>query len=90
MLYWLQEVAIAVAKAVAEVTVDCEVQGNAYACAFGDADVRSVAKVCPSRRSDGICQTCRQTGPLILFQDAVCSFLLELALLGQNCCWLVG
>jgi len=40
--------AAAVARAVAEVTLDCEVIGNGYACALGDADVRAVAKVFPS------------------------------------------
>lgn len=45
---FVQAYAAAVARAVAEVTLDCEVIGNGYACALGDADVRAVAKVFPS------------------------------------------
>eukprot|EP00892_Ulva_mutabilis_P001227 jgi/Ulvmu1/11104/UM070_0020.1 len=37
-------IAAAVAKAVAEVTLECEVVGNGFACAAGSADVVSVAK----------------------------------------------
>lgn len=44
----VQAYATAIAQAIAEVTLQCEIFGNGFACALGDADVVSVAKVLPS------------------------------------------